>query len=238
LSFEVESEMGVGRSRADPYTSTICLLNNLRRLVRKTDVVFLLSHTLHFLLLTANIQGGEIVQTRLWDALLWSVHNTAEGEILHPSSMTTGHSAYPVPCQDIDAFIETASEVRLRATFGAEKAVRKTVVRQVPTPPRPQMPQQNAGDDDFPALARKLGIPYLSLLPRKPPARVQELVNPRLAQELRCYPVGRERNILTVAMLNPQDHATLQRLQQETGLNIFPVLTHPQELQTVLEQLI
>src|SRR5437879_3530060 len=50
LSFEIEGRMSAGRSTADPYTSTICLLNNLRRLVRKTDVVFLLGHTLYFLL--------------------------------------------------------------------------------------------------------------------------------------------------------------------------------------------
>ena len=93
-------------------------------------------------------------------------------------------------------------------------------------------------DEELPALARKLGIPYLSLLPRKPPQRVQQLVNPKLAQELHCYPLGRERNRLTVAMVNPQDRLALERLRQATGLDIFPVLTHPQELQTVLEQLV
>ena len=93
-------------------------------------------------------------------------------------------------------------------------------------------------DQELPTLARKLGIPYLSLLPRKPPQRVQQLVNPRLAQELRCYPIGRERNTLTVAMVDPQDRSALDRLQQETGLCIFPVLTNPSELQTALEQLV
>jgi len=75
-------------------------------------------------------------------------------------------------------------------------------------------------------------------LPKKRPEQVQQLVNASLAQELRCYPVGRERNMLTVAMLNPQDRVVLDRLQQETGLVIFPVLTHPEELQTALAQLI
>ncbi|MFL5626790.1 MAG: hypothetical protein ACJ788_14495 [Ktedonobacteraceae bacterium] len=39
-------------------------------------------------------------------------------------------------------------------------------------------------------------------------------------------------------MLDPQDRLALERLHQETGLDIFPVLTRPQELQTALEQLI
>jgi hypothetical protein len=44
--------------------------------------------------------------------------------------------------------------------------------------------------------------------------------------------------MLTVAMLNPVDHSALDRLKQETGLHIFPVLTHPQALQVALEELI
>ena len=57
-----------------------------------------------------------------------------------------------------------------------------------------------------------------------------------LARELHCYPLGRERNTLTVAMLNPQDHQAIERLRQETGLRIFPVLTHPEALETALRQ--
>jgi hypothetical protein len=98
--------------------------------------------------------------------------------------------------------------------------------------------QEDGRDEELPALARKLGIPYLSLLPRKLPERVQQLVDPKLAQELGCYPLGRERNILTVAMLNPKDRLALERLHQETGMDIFPILVHPQELQTALKQLV
>ena len=102
----------------------------------------------------------------------------------------------------------------------------------------PRKQGQLAKDEELPVLARKLGIPYLPLLPRKLPQSLQHLVNPKLAQELRCYPLGRERNMLTVAMLNPEDHSALDRLKQETGLHIFPVLAHPQALQVALEQLV
>jgi hypothetical protein len=44
--------------------------------------------------------------------------------------------------------------------------------------------------------------------------------------------------MLTVAMLNPEDHTVLDRLKQETGLLIYPVLTHPHALQVALEQLV
>jgi hypothetical protein len=88
----------------------------------------------------------------------------------------------------------------------------------------------------LPELARQLGVPYVSFLPRKLPVRLQRLVDPTLAQELRCFPIGRDRDILTVAMSNPGDHGVLDRLRRETGLNIFPVLAHPLELQTALKQ--
>lgn len=231
LGFEPEGRAG-SPTFIDANKSSIYLLNSLRPQVRKTDVVFLLGYTWYFLLLGANLQGAQIVQSRLWDALLWRIHNATDGEILRPCSISSGYSAYPAPQRDIDEFIEAANDINLRSNFASEKLTRKTTVRQARTTP------QNDADEDLQILARKLGIPYLSLLPRKPPQHVQQLVNPRLAQELRCYPLGRERNRLTVAMLNPQDRLALERLQQETGLDIFPVLTHPQELQTALEQMI
>ena len=233
LYFEAEGKPGAGRLvSTDPNTCAVFLMNSLRPLVRKTDAVFLHGHTLHFLLREANLQGGEIVQTRLWDALLWRIHNTTDGEISRPDGMSIGHSAYPIPDSNIDEFIEAAGVVSLRYNFASEKSVRKTSAR------RARTAQLDAGDEEWPTLARKLGIPYLSLLPRKPPERVQQLVNTRLAQELRCYPLGRERNMLTVAMLNPKDRVALERLHQETGLDIYPILTHPQELKTALEQLV
>lgn len=232
LDFEVDGKMSSGRLVTDTATGTSYLLSSLRSLVRQTDVVFLLGSTLYFLLLGANIQGGQIVQNRLWDALLWRIHNIAEGEMHCLRSISIGHSAYPSPCSSIDEFIAEANRTSLRSNFTGEKSVRKTATRQV------QATQHTGKDEELPALARKLGIPYLSLLPKKCPRRVQQLVNPRLAQELHCYPLGRERKTLTVAMLNPLDHSALRRLQEETGLHIFPILTHPQELQTALEQLV
>ncbi len=215
-----------------PSACTRYLMNSLRPLVRKTDAVFLLDDTLHFLLPGANLQGGQIVQSRLWDALLWNIHNTTDMEITRPTEIIIGHSAYPTPYQNVGEFIEAASQASIRFNFTSKRTVRKTVTR-----PALNAPDQTT-NDELPALARKLGVPYLSLLPKKPCAQLHQLINAQLAQELCCFPVGRDRNILTVAMLNPQDHSALERLQQETGLHIFPVLTHPKALQTALEQFV
>src|SRR5260370_13469516 len=67
-----ENEEKSSRHRLTPANhSTRYLLGSLRTLVRKTDSVLLLNYTMYFLLPGANMQGGEIVQSRLWEALLW-----------------------------------------------------------------------------------------------------------------------------------------------------------------------
>ncbi len=230
LFYEKEHKLNTSQlTHAD--NSTLYLLNNLRTLVRKTDSVLLLGHNMYFLLPGANRQGGEIVQSRLWEALLWRIHNLSGRDILRPQQMTIGHSTYPIPDKTIHDFIVAADEASFSFDTQPEKVTRKQAAargKQV----------EDELVEELPVLARKLGIPYLTLLPRKLPQGLQQLVNPKLAQELRCFPLGRERNMLTVAMLNPEDHSALDRLKQETGLHIYPVLTHPQALQVALEQLV
>jgi MshEN domain len=213
--------------------STRHLLDSLRVLVRKTDRVFLHDHAMYFVLRGSNQQGGQIVQARLWEALLWRVHNLSEPEMLRPHNMTIGHSGYQEAQASIECCIDAARIVQLRYEWHSGKS-RKMARHIEPEHPTTLEPV----DEELPTLARKLGIPYLTLLPRKLPVSLQQLVTPTLAHELRCLPVGRERDTLTVAMLDPQNAAALDRLRTETGLHIFPVLTHPQALQSALEHLV
>lgn len=207
-------------------------LNCLRPLVRKTDEVFLLGNQLHFLLLEARIEGGEIVQDRLWDALLWRIHNSSDREFAHLNSVAIGCSAYPEPHATIDAFLHTACETCFQADLHPQKPP------QQPTPQSGATDTPSPAEDDLLARSLRLGIPYLLNLPHMLPERLKRLIDVQLAQELQCYPVGKERKVLTVAMVNPQDHAALHRLRQVTGLTIFPVLTHPDRLQSALQQLL
>ena len=213
-------------------------LENLRPLVRKTDEVFLLGERYYFLLLGTNLQGAHIVQGRLCDALLWRIHSISDGEIARPQGMSIGHSAYPEPYSNIERCIEEAEVARLNFSILPGGSLRHKG-RALAGEEIQQATESIAeGASELHSLARKLGIPYLSLLPHKLPLKVQQLVNPRLAQELHCYPVGRERDVLTVAMSNPQDREALDRLARETGLHIFPVLAHPEELETALAKLV
>lgn len=212
--------------------STHHLLQNLRLLVRKTDRVFLCGQRMYFVLLAANLQGAKIVEERLWEALLWRVHSMSEQDLPRPETASIGHSALPLPHASPAKLLTAA--LATSKHFGAcapKNAPRSSHSHQQETGKQPR------GEEELQLQARKLGIPYLTFLPSRPPRRALQVVSARLARELRCYPVGRERNVLTVAMLNPQDHLALERLQQETGLLIFPVLTHPQALESALKHL-
>lgn len=194
------------------------LLNAVRTHTRKDDLVWLKETTCYFLLAGAGPQGGDIVQHRLWKALRQSIHIIQENTTVLPGTMTIGYSTYPEPCSTIEQCLDHAL---------MQHNENKDGTTQVPDRP----------EEDVSTLARQFGVPYLPFLPRTFSNKVKRLVKPELAQELCCFPLGCAQNTLTVAMSNPQDARVLNRLRQETGMRIFPVLIHPDELRNALEHM-
>lgn len=243
---------------------TLLLVEHLRPLVRKTDRVFVYRQSIYFMLLACDLQGVEIVEDRLWEALIARMHNPGAQEYLAPRSVVSGIGAFPVPHADMTEVLQATNI--LSRHFGEELqtgahsalVVEKSAPTQLwRTSLTPQMLDQDPSSTDLlarepttektlawqntldlPLRARSMGVPYLSPLPSKLPTKVQQAVDAHLAQELRCCPVGLSRDTLTVAMLDPQDTVVLERLHQETGLHIFPVLTHPEALEDGLKQLV
>lgn len=84
------------------------------------------------------------------------------------------------------------------------------------------------------ARARALGIPYIAPPPRIP-SSVRDLLSLEVMRQLQCLPIGRDRNALTVALADPTDRGTLHRLEQLTGLTIFPVMTDPDALEMLAQ---
>lgn len=199
--------------------STRYLLNAIRIHTRQNDLVWLKDTTCYFLLADANFEGGDAVQHHLWKALVESVQIMQEHSIALPYAMTIGYSAYPEPSHTIEQCLNDA-------------LIPYEVQQHDDTAQAPALP-----DVDLAITARQLGVPYLPFLPRTFPNKVKRLVKPELAQELHCFPLGCAHKTLTVAMSNPQDGQVLDRLQKETGMRIFPVLIHPDELRNALEHI-
>ncbi|HEY7357167.1 MAG TPA: hypothetical protein VH590_11895 [Ktedonobacterales bacterium] len=80
--------------------------------------------------------------------------------------------------------------------------------------------------------ARALGVPYIAP-PRRIPSSVRNVLSAEVMRQLRCLPIGRDRNALTVALADPTNKGILQRLEQITGLTIFPVMTDPAALEAL-----
>jgi Type II secretion system (T2SS), protein E, N-terminal domain len=196
------------------------LLRGIRTHVRQSDLVWLKDTTCYFLLAEASLQGGEIVQHRLWKVLQENIRPIRENTIQLPRAITIGHAAYPEPSHTVEQCLHDA-QMQCEIQWNDDDT------RQMPSLPEP----------DLSMMARQLGVPYLAFLPRTFSNRVRQLIRPELAQELHCFPLGCARNTLTVAMSNPQDDRILARLRQETGMRIFPVLIHPDELQNALKHI-
>ena len=78
------------------------------------------------------------------------------------------------------------------------------------------------------------GIPFMQL-PARLSSRLKHLIPYTLACELRCAPVGRDHNRLTVAMAFPTDIQAIDRLRSTTGMTIFPVACEAKTLDGLLE---
>jgi len=212
--------------------STCYLLNAIRPQIRQSDLVWLKDTTCYFLLAGASPQGGDTVQQRLWNTLQESVHIIQGKTLALPCSMTIGHSAYPKPSPTLEQCLNDAlipCKMQMNQDETAEGSSEADMSK---VPELRELPEV-----DVSIMARRFGVPYLPFLPRTFSNKVRRLIRPELAQELHCFPLGCARKTLTVAMSNPQDNRILTRLKQETGMRIFPVLIHPDELQNALDHI-
>lgn len=96
--------------------------------------------------------------------------------------------------------------------------------------------RSSPADEDLWARARALGVPCVQI-PTRLPLSCRSVIGSTLARELSAVPIGRSRNMLTVAMHNPCDAAAVLRLRAVTGLGIFPVLAAPDQLERALRQI-
>ncbi len=183
-------------------------------------------YRLHFLLAGVSNKGAAIIKDQLWETLLRHVRDQESDEkIRRPEGTAAGYSAYPHPCETIQQSLEEARMELVKVQLASaeqEQAAMNAYQKQLA----------------LAQMAQDLGIPYMPIFPQRISSRLKRLITPALAQELQCYPLGRERNILTVAMVDPCDQQAVTRLQHITGLRIFPVLADANEMRVALERII
>jgi hypothetical protein len=247
--------------------ATCRLLAALRSLVRRTDRVFVLGYRGYVVLPDCDEPGRMAVEERLWWALCSRVRSLQSCELANLTALAVGGCMLErADSQNLLSVLREAARPRrvLNAPLveaaepvadsetdsegkpGQERASGPTPELAQALPPKQdqrlapgvQFSLSLAPVEELLAEARRLGIPYLAPLPRRVPASVRQAISPHLAHELHCCPIGRARKTLTVALADSRNHrAILERLERETGLQIFPVLTPAHELQQALERL-
>ena len=73
-------------------------------------------------------------------------------------------------------------------------------------------------------LAKVTDLPIVDPLPSGAIEQLQHRISPQLAREYQVVPLAIERDALTVATMNPLDHAALEILRHATGLHIRAVI--------------
>lgn len=146
------------------------------------------------------------------------------------TEIALGFGSYPVSASSPEMLLSQAGLVR-------EKIVFRPAVISQPAPPR-SLRAENPGRKSGAKVtreqtARASGIPFMQI-PSRLPTRLKQLVPYTLALELRCAPVGRDHNRLTVAMANPEDARAVSQLRETTGMTIFPVSCEIAALETLL----
>jgi hypothetical protein len=242
LTFAHPQRGGAGQEQLHEQV-TERLLTALRSLLRRSDRVFLLGRRGYFLLLGVDERGRERAEERLRWALCSRVGSLRPEELHGLRSLSIGSCAGSTEqLANLRQLIRAASQPRDRLSwpFSGDSSIPFDSASAVPVAAGATWADESGPaflPPDLPLLARRCGLPYLSPLPRDVPDKVLRSIDPGLALELRCFPLGRERNVLTVAIADPDNRTALERLRSATGLHIFPVLTLPHELQGALERL-
>ncbi len=85
-------------------------------------------------------------------------------------------------------------------------------------------------------MARKLGIPFVSLKDFRIPPEVLKRVPAAVAHRFQTLPVGEAENALVVAVENPMDMANLESLRFVAGMKLVPVMATGEDIRAALER--
>lgn len=194
-------------------------LANILRAIRGSDRVIRHAGSGAAIILPGVDQEGAF---RIVERVFHSVSLLQSETVIPPLRRETdifiGMGTYPTPGGTLEELLYRASSVAHRLTM--RPAV--STPRNARADERDERARGEDGAEEANKVARAFGVPFMSLPERVPP-RLKQLIPYQLARELRCAPVGRDHNRLTVAMARPNDTESISLLGQTTSMVIFPV---------------
>lgn len=208
------------------------VLANVRRVIRADDQLLIQEESGTAILLPGvDKQGIQSILERVYRSISLLQAETVIPPLTRDTTVILGVGSYPGSGEGMEQFFYhlglTARRFTLRPALGTqlwdlrgrgEAGAEKEAKR------RTKRGSAEGG---------QVGIPFMQL-PEELPSRLKNLIPYNVAQEITCAPVGRDHHSLTVAMLDPTNQASIQRLHQLTGMTIFPVACEPEGLKALL----
>lgn len=212
------------------------VLINIRRMMRNTDQVILHEGTGAAIILPDVDQEGAFgVVERVFHSINLLQPETVIPPLKRETDITIGIGSYPQPGKSLEELLYHAGCVTHNLTL--RPAVTSQLHGSKATLPAEISIGQTLDDEPGSPANSHLasGIPYMQL-PARLPQSLKRLIPYRMACELRCAPVGRDHNRLTVAMAYPTDMQAVLRLQSATNMIIFPVACEISALDAMLSK--
>ena len=212
------------------------ILLNVRRCIRYNDQLLIHDGTDAAIIFPAvDAEGAYTILERVYHSVNLLQPETFIPPLKRETDILMGIGSYPKPGTSSEELLYhtglIARRLRLRPSVTAQlRSIKPSGVVE-------ELLYNRQHEDDgqaLPPYARAGGIPFMQL-PSRLPQRLKQLIPYDLALELRCAPVGRDHNRLTVAMAHPSDAHAIQRLRAITAMTIFPVSCEADALETLLK---
>src|SRR6266852_2532100 len=207
------------------------VLVNVRRIISTDDRILVHAGTgVAIILPDVDHEGAHSILERVYHSISLLQSETVIPPLKRETEILLGIGSYPKPGASLEDLVYHTGFIAHGLTL------RPAVTSQLRSTSLPELiplNRQRDDEDKFLVAARTRGIPFMQL-PTRLPTRLKQLISYDLAIELRCAPVGRDHNRLTVAMTHPTDARAIDRLRETTCMTIFPVACEAKALDELL----
>jgi GGDEF domain-containing protein len=224
---------------------------NVRRAIRGEDLVYIdTGRGAAIIFPDVDAAGAHKIIERVYNNVNLLQAETLIPPLTHETEIVLGIGSYPEQGTSLEPLLASAGCIFYRLTL------RRAITPHLwDTMPPAEFPS-SAEDDDMQttnefnedgeistdntslitdsSLQDFKAVPYLQL-PNMLSTRLKSLISYDIASRFRCVPVGRDHQRLTIAMADPTDTETIQKLHEATHMTIFPVSCDSKALDQLLK---
>ncbi len=210
------------------------VLINVRRTIRSSDHMLIhAGASVAMILPGVDEEGAQTLLERVYYSINLLQPETVIPPLKRETDISLGIGSYPKPCASLEEMLYHTGFIAYKIILRPAVTTQLYGARSIGLSEGILLNRLQDEEDDSLVAARSNGIPYMQL-PKRLSPRLKQLMPYALALELRCAPVGRDHNRLTVAMAHPTDNQAIDLLREKIGMTIFPVACETKALDELL----